>query len=340
MKPSTRRPAKGPPGNGPLGSTDAPGVVSLLTDYGLADGFVGALHSVLRARLAQVPIVDITHEVGPQDIRAGSLALKRAAPYLAAGVVIAVVDPGVGTGRRAVAVRAAAADIVFVGPDNGLMVAAVDALGGPAVAVELDNPEYQLPSPGPTFAGRDVFAPAGAYLAAGGDLRRLGPPVDAGTLVRLPLPICREGDGSLEMEVTWVDRYGNVQLAGGPISLSRVAGRRRRLTVEAAGRAREAGSGPDGRALRADHQDGDRPDGDWPDGHWPSGPWPARIVHTYGDLAPGELGVLVDSYGCLALSLNGTSASARLGAREQDVFVLRPTVVTGDRAPAQSRRRK
>jgi S-adenosylmethionine hydrolase len=297
--------------------------------------------------LAQVPIVDITHEVRPQDIRAGSLALKRAAPYLAAGVVIAVVDPGVGTGRRAVAVRAAVADIVFVGPDNGLMVPAVDALGGPAGAVELDNPEYQLPSPGPTFAGRDVFAPAAAYLAAGGDMMKLGPPVDTRTLVRLPLPICREGDGSLEVEVTWVDRYGNVQLAGGPISLSRVAGRRHRLTVETAGRVREAGSGPEGRPLGADQLGGPWPGGPWPGGPWPGGPspggaspdgpWPARIVHTYGDLALGELGVLVDSYGCLALSLYGASAADRLGTREQDVILLRPTVVKGDRAPALSR---
>jgi S-adenosylmethionine hydrolase len=322
--------------------------------------------------LAQVPIVDITHEVRPQDIRAGSLALKRAAPYLAAGVVIAVVDPGVGTGRRAVAVRAAVADIVFVGPDNGLMVPAVDALGGPAGAVELDNPEYQLPSPGPTFAGRDVFAPAAAYLAAGGDMMKLGPPVDTRTLVRLPLPICREGDGSLEVEVTWVDRYGNVQLAGGPISLSRVAGRRHRLTVETAGRVREAGSGPEGRPLGADQlggpwpggpwlggpwPGGPWPGGPWPGGPWPGGPWPggpspggpspggaspdgpwpARIVHTYGDLALGELGVLVDSYGCLALSLYGASAADRLGTREQDVILLTPTVVRGDRAPALSR---
>ena len=207
---------------------------------------------MLRARLPQVPIVDLTHDVRPQDIRAGSLALKRAAPYLAAGVVVAVVDPGVGTNRRGVAVRAEAADIVFVGPDNGLVVPAVDALGGPALAVELDNLEYQLPSPGPTFAGRDVFAPAAAYLAAGGDLTKLGPHVDVRTLVRLPRPVCRETDGSLEVEVTWVDRYGNVQLAAGAGALSGLAGRRRHLSVATAGRGRKAGREPEERLPRAE----------------------------------------------------------------------------------------
>ncbi len=98
MKASTPRPDNSRPGQGPIRARGvAPRVVSLLTDYGLADGFVGALHSVLRARLPLVPIVDLTHEVRAQDVRAGSLALKRAAPYLAEGVVVAVVDPGVGT---------------------------------------------------------------------------------------------------------------------------------------------------------------------------------------------------------------------------------------------------
>jgi S-adenosyl-L-methionine hydrolase (adenosine-forming) len=302
LKPSTRRPDSGQPGPGRLGGTGAPRVVSLLTDYGLADGFAGALHSVLRAHLPQVPIVDLTHEVRPQDVRAGSLALKRVAPYLADGVVIAIVDPGVGTQRRAVAVQAAEADLTFVGPDNGLLVPALEALGGPALAVELENPTYQLASPGPTFAGRDIFAPAAAYLVGGGDIGALGRQVDPGTLARLPPSVCRERDGAYEVEVTWVDRFGNVQLAAGADALAVLAGPAGHVTVAPPG---NGGS-----------------------------TWPARAVHTYGDLTPGELGILVDSYGHLAMCLNGASAANRLGTGEQDVLVLRPAL----REPACSPR--
>ena len=123
-------------------------VVSLLSDYGLADGFVGTLHSVLRSSLPGVPIVDLTHDIPPQDVRAGSLALQRAAPYLAPGVVLAVVDPGVGGRRRSLVVEASGAGVVFVGPDNGLLLPAVRTLGGPRRVVELQDRGYWLPSRG------------------------------------------------------------------------------------------------------------------------------------------------------------------------------------------------
>ncbi len=288
-----------------------PLVVSLLSDYGLADGFVGALHSVLRARLPDVAIVDLTHEVRPQDVRAGGLALARAAPYLATGVVVAVVDPGVGTARRGLAIQAGAANIVFVGPDNGLLLPALDLLGGAVLAVELEDAAYRLPpsgpaSPGlasprspargPTFAGRDIFAPAASHLAAGGALGALGREVSIETLVRLPVPLYRRApDGALEVEVTWVDRYGNVQLAAPAPALAGLAGPGGRLEVST-GPATAASTTP---------------------------PRPARVVRTYADLAAGELGALVDSYGFLALSLNGASAAEFLGAGEKDVLILR-----------------
>jgi S-adenosyl-L-methionine hydrolase (adenosine-forming) len=314
LKPSTPRPGSGRPGHEPQPErqTAAPKVVSLLTDYGLADGFVGALHSVLRARLPCIPIVDLTHEVRRQDVRAGSLALRRAAPYLAEGVVVAVVDPGVGTQRRAIAVRAAAADVTFVGPDNGLMLPALDVLGGPALAVVLENPAYQLTAPGPTFAGRDVFAPAAAHLAGGGELGELGPPVGSHTLVRLPAPVCREGTGGLEAEVTWVDHYGNVQLAAGAAAVEG----RARLRVTRAGKAGRA-AGEMAGDRRAPGEPG-RPGG----AGRPAPSWPVRVAHTFADLAPGELGILIDSYGSLALCLNGASAAERLGANEGDILLL------------------
>ncbi len=305
MKPSTPRPDSGRRGHGPFQRIDAPRVISLLTDYGLADGFVGALHSVLRSRLPLAPIVDLTHEVPAQDVRAGSLALERAGPYLAAGVVLAVVDPGVGTVRRAVAVRASAADIDFVGPDNGLMLPALDALGGPELAVELENPAYQLAAPGPTFAGRDIFAPAAAFLAGGGPIGELGPAFDPGALVRLPAPVRRRRGDALEVEVTWVDRFGNVQLAAGPDDLAGRPGQNGRVEVT---RVPGAGEG----ALE---------------------PVVARAVRTYGDLVPGELGLLVDSYGCLALCQNGGSAADRLATRDQDVLVLAPRAATAGGPP-------
>ena len=208
---------------------------------------------MLRARLPQVPIVDLTHEVRPQDVRAGSLALKRAAPYLAAGRRGRRRRPRRGDNRRGpwrCGLRRPTSS--SSAPTTACVVPAVDALGGPALAVELENPDYQLPSPGPTFAGRDIFAPAAAYLAAGGDLTKLGPHVDVRTLVRLPRPVCRETDGSLEVEVTWVDRYGNVQLAAGAGALSGLAGRRRHLSVATAGRVRKAGREPEERLPRAE----------------------------------------------------------------------------------------
>jgi S-adenosylmethionine hydrolase len=271
-------------------------VVSLLTDYGLDDGFVGALHSVLRRRVPEVPIVDLTHGVAPQDVRAGSLALRRVAPYLAPGVVVAVVDPGVGTTRRGVAV--ATADVVFVGPDNGLLVPAVEFLGGASLAVELEDRGYWLETPGPTFAGRDVFAPAAAELASGVSLADLGPAIDPASLARVPDAVTRRRpNGSLETEVTWVDRYGNIHLAAGPHDLSPPP-----VPGDIFGVSRS--SGADGGA-----------------GAWT---WPARAARTFADLAPGQLGLVVDSYGCLDLCLFGTSAASQLGIQEQDLVVINP----------------
>ena len=138
--------------------------VTLLTDYGLDDEFVGVLKSVIRDLAPHATTIDLTHGIRPFDVRAGALALARAIPYVAEGVVLAVVDPGVGTKRRAVAIEVADGAGVLVGPDNGLLAPAVAVAGGATRAVALDNPEYQLPAPGATFAGRDIFAPAAAHL--------------------------------------------------------------------------------------------------------------------------------------------------------------------------------
>src|SRR3954468_16547693 len=148
--------------------------ISFLSDYGLTDEFVGVCKAVIRRVAPHVTVLDVCHEIPPHDVRAGSLALARAAQYLPTGVVLAVVDPGVGGERRAVAVEGADGEAYFVGPDNGLLASAVAMTGGAQRAVSLTNDEYQFPAPGPTFAGRDIFAPAAAYLCAGVDVAELG----------------------------------------------------------------------------------------------------------------------------------------------------------------------
>jgi S-adenosylmethionine hydrolase len=277
--------------------TPAPSfTISLLTDYGLDDGFVGALPGVIRRRAPKAPVIDITHGIKPQDVRAGALALKRALPYLPAGAVVAVVDPGVATSRRAVAVAPTASELVLIGPDNGLLPPAFDTLPGPAEAVELEDRGYWLAAPGPTFAGRDIFAPAAAALATGATLSELGSAIDPASLVRLPAPVCRAHwqRGVVEAEATWVDHFGNVQLAAGPDLLP----------------AREAVEVSLGPAT-----------------------WRARVVRAFAELAAGELGLVTDSYGQLALTFNGASAASRLGAKEQDIFVLKAPSAPPD-APA------
>lgn len=185
--------------------------VTLTTDYGLSDGFAAACHGVI-ARLAPgVRVIDVTHLVAPGDVARGAAVLAQTVPHLPPAVHVAVVDPGVGTARRGVAIMTPGG--VLVGPDNGLLLWAADALGGPSGAVELTNPDWLASEVSHTFHGRDVFAPAAARIAAGADLAEAGPPVDPATLVRLPDPVVETGPGWLEAEVLTVDRFGNVQLA-------------------------------------------------------------------------------------------------------------------------------
>jgi S-adenosylmethionine hydrolase len=185
--------------------------ISLTTDYGLADGFVAACHGVIARQAPQVRVIDVTHAVPPGDVVRGAAVLADTVASLPAAVHVAVVDPGVGTQRRGIALRTPAG--VLVGPDNGLLLEAAAALGGVRAAVELRNAGWFEPSVSRTFHGRDIFAPVAARLALGADLADAGPPVHPDALVRLPTPAVRRGDGWLEAEVRTVDRFGNLQLA-------------------------------------------------------------------------------------------------------------------------------
>jgi S-adenosylmethionine hydrolase len=187
------------------------GYLSLTTDYGLSDGFVAACHGVIARLAPQVRVIDITHLVPPGEVARGAAVLAQTVPHLPPAVHMAVVDPGVGTARRGLALEAAGG--MLVGPDNGLLAAASDVLGGARRAVELINPAWFAGPVSATFHGRDVFAAVAARLAAGAELDDAGPPVDPATLVRLPEPVVVVGDGYLEAEVLTVDRFGNVQLA-------------------------------------------------------------------------------------------------------------------------------
>ena len=185
--------------------------LSFLTDYGLEDGFVAACHGV-GARIApHADIIDVTHLVPPGDIRRGAAVLAQTVPYLPPAVHVAVVDPGVGTARRGIAV--AAGDSVFIGPDNGLLSWAVAAAGGAARAFSLTNRELWLSRVTPTFHGRDIFMPVAAHLAADAELAAAGEEIDVGDLVTLPAPERMVRDFTAAGEVLTVDRFGNVQLS-------------------------------------------------------------------------------------------------------------------------------
>ena len=186
----------------------------LLSDFGTADEFAGVVHGVVVREAPGCPVVVLTHDVPAFDVRAGALALERAVPHLGPGVVLAVVDPGVGTARRAIAVSVApkAGPTFLVGPDNGLLGFALQALGGATGAVALPCSAVG-PETGATFDGRDVFAPVAARLWCGTRLADVGSPIDTGSLAHLPSPRLEVGEGLVLAEVLWVDRYGNVQLA-------------------------------------------------------------------------------------------------------------------------------
>jgi hypothetical protein len=272
--------------------------VTFLSDYGTADEFVGVVHSVIRSISPEVEVVDLTHEIAPHDVRAGSLVLARSAQYLCPGVVLAVVDPGVGTDRRPVAVEVGEGASVLVGPDNGLLAPAVAMVGGATRAVVLDRIEHHLPSPGETFAGRDVFAPVAAALAQGLDLLEVGTPIDPAALQPAMVPLSREEDGNLVAQVLWIDRFGNAQLNVGPEEVEHL-GDRVRL--------RFGGSNPTTRS--------------------------AAVARTYAEVGSGQVGLVVDSYGLLAVAMDRRSAAVELGLSEDDPVTIEPI---GDDEPGPS----
>lgn len=249
--------------------------VSFLSDFGLQDEFVGVVHGVIAKLTPEVRVIDVAHGIKQGDVRSGALALTRAVQYLPDGVVLAVVDPGVGTDRKAIAARTESG-MVFVGPNNGLLSPAVATMGGAVEIVELTNPEAQIPTSGATFAGRDVFAPAAALLASGeATLDELGPPVATDLVVPLLIPLAEIEPSKIVGEAWWVDRFGNVQANISPEDLA-LAGISREMTV----------------TVRVGVNEYEV---EWGD--------------TYADVEEGEPLLHVDSSGLMALAVRGGSAT-------------------------------
>ena len=250
-------------------------MITLLTDFGAGSEYVGALHAVLAGACPGVERIDLAHDLPGGDVRLGALTLARLAPLLPAAVHLAVVDPGVGGDRRAVAVGLAGGG-ALVGPDNGLLAPAAVALGA-VEAVEL----APLPDGAPaTFHGRDLFAPAAARLATGARLRDLGTPIDPAALVPADLPEPEVAPGRLAAPVVAVDRFGNLQLLA------------RRPDLDAAG----FSLGDRIFAAATDRRH------------------PATVCRAFADAARTGMLVHVDSRGMVAVAVNGGSAAQRVGA--------------------------
>jgi S-adenosylmethionine hydrolase len=269
--------------------------ISFLSDYGLRDEFVGIVKGVIAELAPHARVIDLTHEVPPFDVRAGSLALARCITYVPQGVVLAVVDPGVGTARRGIAVSVGEGRGVLVGPDNGLLSMGTALAGGADAAVVLNNPRYQLEAPGTTFAGRDIFAPAAAHLCNGVALSELGDAIDPNLLLPGVVPLPRTEGDTIVAEVTWVDRYGNCQLNVGPDEVAMLG------TTLSIGLTSAAGE----RSTRT-----------------------AAIVRNFAEIG-GGIGLVIDSFGMLALCVDRGSAAEELSVAPGDAVVLTAVAESG-----------
>jgi len=258
------------------------------TDYGLDDEFVGVCHGVIARIAPGARVIDLAHGIPPQDVLRGAMVLAGAAPFMPEDAVyLGVVDPDVGGPRGAIGVRAASGALL-VGPDNGLLSLAWEALGGAEAAVEIAASDVLLEPVSATFHGRDVFAPAAGHLANGRALGDLGPEVAVGDLERVVVPAPVVSDGEVAAVVLAVDRFGNLQTNARPDDLA------------------EAGLGSLG-SLRVTHAEGHGV---------------VRPATTFADGLPGEVLLIEDSSGYLSLVANRADASITLGLHAGDDLTI------------------
>jgi len=265
--------------------------ITFLSDFGLADDFVGTCHGVIKKIVPEVQIIDITHGVRRHDILQGAVILANSAPYLPESIILAVVDPGVGGHRKPVAIRTAGGRLL-VGPDNGLLSLAAAALGGPETAVELSCSIYSLPEVCKTFEGRDLFSPAAAHLASGVPLEKLGAPVPVPELERFELPEPVLEPPAVTATVIYTDRFGNVQL-----NLSREQLERTGATI--------------GSILEV--QLGDEK-------------WKVPFRQSFADVEPEDLLVYEDSYHKISFSVNQGNAARVFQIIPGNLMLLRAIV--------------
>jgi S-adenosylmethionine hydrolase len=252
-------------------------VVTFLSDYGLDDEFVGVCHGVIARIAPAVRIIDLTHGIARHEVRAGALVLRRALEFMPPGVHLAVVDPGVGSERRAVALRCAGEDRLLVGPDNGVLTLAAEHFGGVVEAVDVGASPFALTPVAASFHGRDLFAPVAAHLALGATLAQVGAPLDPAALVELDSPRPELVDGTLLAHVLHTDHFGNVMLDAGRADLA-ACGLRSGSPVMVNG-------------VRA------------------------TFASTFADVPPGGLLLYEDSYGVPSLAINRGSARDSLGLK-------------------------
>jgi S-adenosylmethionine hydrolase len=264
--------------------------ISFLSDYGYEDEFAGVCRAVIAGIAPDAKVIDVTHGIAPRSVAQGATVLADALPFLPPGVHLAVVDPEVGSDRRALAVRPRAEGRLLVGPDNGLLWPAIERLGGAAEAVDVSRSRFCLEPVSATFHGRDVFAPVAAHLAMGADLAEAGEEIDPGSLVRLEPSEPAVEVGRVVAHVVSVDRYGN-------------------LTLDLAdGRLPEAGLRL-GRSLAVEAKGATAT---------------APVVRAFADAPRGELIAYVDSSRRLALAVNRGSAAEALELGPGDQVTLRP----------------
>jgi S-adenosylmethionine hydrolase len=262
--------------------------ITFLSDYGHEDDFVGVCHGVIQRIAPGVCVIDIAHALPPHDMRTAALVLRNTLPFMPVGVHLAIVDPGVGTRRRPVALRSADGR-QFVGPDNGLLALAVEQSGGAESAVDLNASPYRLEPVSATFHGRDVFAPVAAQLALGTALEQVGSAFPPQELVRLELPAVDVAPGEVSARALYVDRFGNIQLNATAPDMS------------------AAGLEPGGH-LRVEAR---------------GKPHEASYVRTFADAPKRALLVYVDSYEAITLAVNGGSAAAALSLSAGAFVTLR-----------------
>ncbi len=274
--------------------------IALLTDFGLRDSYVGVMKAVMRRICPEADFIDITHAVPPQDVRAAALTLMTVCAYFPSDTVfLAVVDPGVGTERRPLAVYAG--DYYFVAPDNGLLSYVLAGLSAHEM-VELRNPAYQLYPVSHTFHGRDVFAPAAAHLAVGVDLKQLGPNVE--NMRQIPLPRLAIGNGVVHGEVLYVDHFGNIVTSIG--ALIWLDDKRVRLQPHF-GETTPLTDDLDAGRLTVTYKH-------------------TRLMglkQTYGTVAQGEMLALTGSSGFLELAVNQGDCAAQLEVKIGDAVEMR-----------------